>query len=115
MAIDMSITLGDVVTAGAIVGGAFIAWGALRGTVIGLSREFATFTQHTEAQFDDVKLEMKKIGDVLLQMADFKGEMKLVQERIMLQGKRVDDWSGEVIKLRDEVSRLKDELRGRND
>lgn len=113
MSLGLDITLGDIITSGAIIGGAFIAWGALRGTVVGLSRELVQFTEHTEAQFDDIKIEMRKIGDVLVQMADFKGEMKVIQERILLQGKRVDDLNTEQNKFRDEVGKLRDEVRRR--
>lgn len=108
MAVDLSLTLGDVITAVAIVGGALIAWGGLRGAVTGQGKEFSSFAERTEAQFDDIKIEVKKIGDVLVQMADFKGEMKLIQERIMLQGKRLDDVNTEMNKVRDEVRRRND-------
>lgn len=38
-----------------------------------------------------MQLEIKQLGTVLITLADFKGEMKLLQERLAMQGKRLDD------------------------
>lgn len=40
-----------------------------------------------------MKDELKQFGDILLAMADFKGELKLLNERQLAQGKRMDDTS----------------------
>lgn len=42
-------------------------------------------------RMDAVQEELKSFGSILVTLADFKGEMKLTQERIMMQGKRLDD------------------------
>lgn len=40
-----------------------------------------------------MKDELKQFGDILVAMADFKGELKLLNERQLAQGKRMDDTS----------------------
>ncbi len=40
---------------------------------------------------DDIQKEIKKIGDVLVAMADFRGDIKLANERMVVLAKRVDD------------------------
>lgn len=39
---------------------------------------------------DGLQDEMKKLGSVLINMVEQKGEINLIQERLMLQGKRFD-------------------------
>lgn len=107
MAVDLSLTLGDVITAGAILGGGLIAWGALRGTVIALTKDFGVFTSRSEAQFDDVKVELKKLGEVMVILAESKGRMDRMDDRAILQGSRIDESTKQIISLRDDVTQLR--------
>lgn len=38
-----------------------------------------------------VEKSMEKFGNILVTLADFKGEMNLIQERLLAQGKRLDE------------------------
>ena len=112
MAMDLSLTLGDILTAGAILGGGLIAWGAMRGTVVALTKDFTAFTQRSEAQFDDVKVELKKLGEVMIILAESKGRMDRMDDRAILQGSRIDESTKQISILRDEITSLRFQLAG---
>lgn len=40
--------------------------------------------------------ELKTLSNVLVTLADFKGEMRLIQERSVMQGSRIDDLTKEL-------------------
>lgn len=42
-------------------------------------------------RLDAMQSELKALGNVLVTLADFKGEMRLMQERHLMQGGRVDE------------------------
>ena len=56
--IDYTITIGNIIEIGAIIGGGGAAMITLRGTVMNLKNDMT-----------DMKTEIKKVGDVLIKMA----------------------------------------------
>lgn len=44
-----------------------------------------------DASIEDFKVEMKKLGEVLVELTRQEGRQNLVDERVMAQGRRIDD------------------------
>lgn len=63
--IDLTITVGNIIEIATIAGGGMIAVLAVRGSVNDLGKDLVRM----EADFTDMKTEIKKVGDVLIRMA----------------------------------------------
>lgn len=48
-------------------------------------------TKVLKTELELLQTEVRKLSDVLVNMASFRGELNLLQERLLLQGKRLDD------------------------
>ena len=59
--------------------------------------------QRIDAQIEDSKVEMKKLGDILVELTKHDGRMNTLDERMLTQGKRIDSMA----------STLRDVLMGR--
>lgn len=55
------------------------------------SKQMQLGLEQTNATIDDMQIEIGKLGDVLIRMADMRGEINLMNERLMAQVKRFDD------------------------
>ena len=63
--IDFTITIGNMIEIGVIACGGIAAVVAVRNSVTNLGKDLTRM----EADFFDMKVEIKKVGDVLIQMA----------------------------------------------
>lgn len=57
-------------------------------------------------QLGEMQEELKKVGNVLLTLADFRGELNLVNERQNAQAKRLDEQQSRSTKQIDELYRM---------
>lgn len=51
----------------------------------------------------EMQIELEKLGNILVTLADFKGEMNLIQERQLAQGRRLDESVTELNKSKDRI------------
>lgn len=61
--------------------------GLWAGVIISIRIDMRAF----KIEIKSLQEQMKKFGNILVTLADFKGEMNLIQERLAMQGKRLDD------------------------
>jgi hypothetical protein len=97
MPFDMSISLGDLVTASAFAITGVAGVMAIKSSVSTLSIKVDLTDKQNEerftridAQVEDFKIEMKKLGDVLIELTRADGRMNLMDDRVLAQGKRLD-------------------------
>ena len=97
MALEMTVNLGDIVTASAFIITGIAGVMAIRSSVSNLSTKVELTDKqndvrfvHVEAQIEDFKLELKKLGDILVELTRTEGRMNTADERMLAQGKRVD-------------------------
>ena len=48
------------------------------------------------SKVNDIEEDLKGYGKILIDMADFRGDMKLIREQVQAQGKRLDDTTNRV-------------------
>lgn len=60
---------------------------------VGLITSLRGDTRAMKSEITDMKAELKKLGDVILQLAKVNGRLDIVDERVLLTGKRLDDLS----------------------
>lgn len=70
VALDLTITLGNIIEIGVICGGGISALAVMRSSVRHLKDELADMKQDTKDQFTGIESEIKKIGEVLINQAD---------------------------------------------
>jgi hypothetical protein len=95
--IDLSVTLGDVVTT-AIFGASAITFivslqknGKFLASKMDLvDKQNEMRFERIDAQIEDAKVEMKKLSDILVEMARQEGRLNAADERLLMQGKRID-------------------------
>lgn len=63
-----------------------IAAGTAVGVIIATRMDTGILKEQVKAMQED----LSKFGNVLVTLADFKGEINLINERLMAQGKRLD-------------------------
>lgn len=96
-AFDFSVTLGDVVTT-AIFGASAVTFivslqknGKFLATKMDLvDQQNDMRFERVEAQIEDSKVEMKKLGDILVELTRQEGRLNAADERLLMQGKRID-------------------------
>jgi hypothetical protein len=49
-----------------------------------------------DAQFEDIKMELKKLGDILVKLAEQSGRIDRVEDRQLAEGRRLDELSQRV-------------------
>ncbi len=69
--IDYTITIGNIIEIGAIVGGGLLVLLTLKADVNTLKSDLAS-----------MQVEIKKLGDILVNLADIRGEIKVLDSRI---------------------------------
>ncbi len=69
--IDYTITIGNIIEIGAIVGGGVLVLLTLKADVNTLKSDLAS-----------MQVEIKKLGDILVNLADIRGEIKVLDSRI---------------------------------
>lgn len=70
IAFDFTITLGSMIETGVILGGGIAAMATLKTTVSALKEEVAVSKRETGEKIGEMQLEIKKIGEVLINQAD---------------------------------------------
>jgi len=97
MALELTVSLGDMVTAGAFIITGITGVMAIRNSVSNLSTKIDLTDQQNERRFaeidnqvQDFKKEMKRLSDVLIKLTEQDGRMNIVDERMLAQGKRLD-------------------------
>ncbi|WP_439399106.1 hypothetical protein ACRQ5Q_17040 [Bradyrhizobium sp. PMVTL-01] len=78
MAIDFTITIGNIIEIGSIVGGGVMVLMTLKTDV----RALKTGATALNARIDTMQAEIKRLGDVLIDLANVRGEMKVLDTRI---------------------------------
>jgi hypothetical protein len=71
--IDYTITIGNIVEIGSIIGGGLAVLYTLKGDVNTLKVDLAS-----------MQLEIKKLGDILVNLADIRGEMRVLGTRLSM-------------------------------
>jgi hypothetical protein len=67
---DFTITLGSMIETAVILGGGIAALATLKTTVVALKGEVKDSKNETKEQIAAIQIEIKKIGDVLINQAD---------------------------------------------
>ena len=93
----MTVNLGDIVTASAFIITGIAGVMAIRSSVSNLSTKVDLTDKQNDlrfvrvdAQIEDFKVELKKLGDILVELTRTEGRMNTADERMLAQGKRVD-------------------------
>ena len=61
------------------------------GSLIWVLSRTKTDSDNLKGQMSELKEELEKLGNVLVTIADFRGEINLLNERQLAQGKRFDE------------------------
>ena len=97
MALELTVSLGELITAGTFIATAVGAVITIRSNVSTLSKTVELTDKQNEfrftridAQIEDFKLEMKKLGEILIELTKAQGRQNITDERLLAEGKRVD-------------------------
>jgi hypothetical protein len=96
-AFDLTVSLGDVVTTTIFAASAITFIVSIKQNGKFLAAKMDLVDQQNEmrferidAQIEDSKLEMKKLGDILVELTRQEGRLNAADERLLMQGKRID-------------------------
>jgi hypothetical protein len=78
MAIDYTITIGNIIEIASIVGGGILVLWTLKADVNALK----TGSETLKIDFNQMQAEIKKLGDILVNLADIRGEIRVHDTRI---------------------------------
>src|SRR4051812_42961370 len=78
MIIDYSITIGNIIEIGSIVGGGILVLLTLKSDVKALQIGAASL----KFDFGQMQAEIKKLSDILVNLADMRGEIKVINTRV---------------------------------
>src|SRR5437899_3253480 len=78
MIIDYTITIGNIVEIGSIVGGGVLVLWTLKADVNSLKAGAKSLKDDLAA----MQVEIKKLGDILVNLADIRGEIKVLDTRL---------------------------------
>lgn len=78
MMIDYTITIGNIIEIGSIVGGGILVLWTLKADVNTLKAG----ARSLKADLASMQIEIKKLGDILVNLADIRGEIKVLDTRI---------------------------------
>ena len=79
MSIDFTITLGNLCEIVSIIGGGFMLLATLKTDVNALKLGSSALKN----DIDDMQRELRKLSDVLISLADIRGELKLHHQRLV--------------------------------
>jgi hypothetical protein len=80
MIIDWTISIGNMVEIGAIIGGGLMVVWTLKADVNSLKSGAATL----KLDFGAMQAEIKKLGDILINLADMRGEIRVLDTRLTM-------------------------------
>jgi hypothetical protein len=72
--IEQTITIGNIIEIVSIIGGGFTVFATLKNTVANIKVEVS-----------GMQAEIKKLGDILIAQADMRGEMKVLETRLLFR------------------------------
>lgn len=78
MVIDYTITVGNIIEIGAMIGGGFLVLLTLKSDVNLLKLGGASLKK----DFDLMQAEIKKFGEILVNLADLRGEIRVLDARV---------------------------------
>jgi hypothetical protein len=106
--IDLTLTLGDIVTAAAFVGGIVLAAGGLRGKL----REHDVELIDMKTDIKSLATDMRTMADKMTELVKFSGRLDRMDDRAILQGQRIDEGNKLWSKVRDDIEELRRERYG---
>jgi hypothetical protein len=80
MIIDWTISIGNMVEIGAIIGGGLMVVWTLKADVNSLKSGAETL----KLDFGAMQAEIKKLGDILINLADMRGEIRVLDTRLTM-------------------------------
>ena len=100
---DPTISLGNVLTVAGFACTAIIAVMQIKGSndVVAAKLDLTAKQNdfrflNIDAQVDDFKVEIQKLGELLIQLTRAEGRMNTADDRILAQGKRMDELASDV-------------------
>lgn len=78
--IEQTITIGNIIEIGVIGAGGISVFVTMRNTVASIKKEV-----------DAMQVELKKLGEILIAQADMRGEMKVLDRRVLAMEEDVRD------------------------
>jgi hypothetical protein len=97
MAFELTVSLGDIAASVGFVVTAVGAVMAVKSNLTVLTTKVDLTDRQNEerfvridAQFNDVKVEMQKLSEVLIGLTRTEGRQNITDERVLAQGKRID-------------------------
>jgi hypothetical protein len=78
MVIDYTITIGNIIEIGSIIGGGILVLWTLKADVNTLK----TGAETLKADLEAMQAEIKKLGDILVNLADIRGEIRVLDTRV---------------------------------
>ncbi len=80
--IDQTITIGNIIEIVVIAGGGVSVFAALRTTV-----------KNINTKVDGIQVEIKKLGDILIEQARFDEKLSSMEKRVSIHDRRLDEMS----------------------
>jgi hypothetical protein len=62
----------------------------------GMTKEFRLIGLQQAAEISDLKVQIEKLGEVLIEQAKADGRMRLMEERQLAEGKRIDTYQAAI-------------------
>ena len=97
MALELTVTLGEAISTGVFIATGVAAVITIRSNISTLAKTGELTDKQNEyrftridAQVEDFKVEMKKLGEVLIKLTEAQGRQNIADERMLAQGKRID-------------------------
>lgn len=89
--IDLTVTLGTIIQTGVLVAGGIAALVTMRNTVASLKVDAEAAKRDNKEQFNNIQTELKKMGDILINMARFDERITNLDKRVTSQGRQIDE------------------------
>lgn len=90
---DLTITLGTIIETAVLGGGGVAALVTLRNTVASLKADAKQSKQDIKDQFTGIQNELRKMGEILIEMARFDEKLSSLDARVTTHGRKIDELS----------------------
>jgi hypothetical protein len=87
---NLAVSLGDVITASAFVVSGVVAVLTIRNSVGVLTTRVELTDEANQSRFDRIEVQISKLANVVVDIANMGGRLNVTDERMLAQGKRVD-------------------------
>jgi len=91
--VDLSITLGTIIELSAFIVGGIVTLAVLKNMVTALKEEMSASKRETKEQIAAIQVEIKKMGEILIDMARFEEKLLNLDKRVTTHGRKLDDLS----------------------